>query len=160
MDESFGAWLKRRRKSLNLTQRVLAERVRCSVVSIRKFEQNTQRPSRALAARLAEQVQIPRDEQQDFIAFARFGTATSPLPLPHFSNQPLPWQSLSLGSIYRVSSWGVPHTTCIGRSQECIAARTALLRPEVQVLTLLHDTHMFEGNERLIHMNLWYDSRY
>ena len=69
---SFGAWLKRRRKSLDLTQQALAERVACSVVSISKFEQETQRPSRSLAARLAEQLQIPADQQQAFIRFARF----------------------------------------------------------------------------------------
>jgi transcriptional regulator with XRE-family HTH domain len=46
---SFGEWLKRRRKALDLTQDALARRVGCSVVSIRKFEGDTQRPSRQFA---------------------------------------------------------------------------------------------------------------
>ena len=57
---SFGAWLKRRRKALDLTQDALAQLVGCSVVSIRKFEGDTQRPSRQLAELLVVQLQIPR----------------------------------------------------------------------------------------------------
>jgi transcriptional regulator with XRE-family HTH domain len=51
---SFGAWLKRRRKALDLTQEALAQLVGCSVVSIRKFEGDEQRPSRQLAELLAQ----------------------------------------------------------------------------------------------------------
>jgi transcriptional regulator with XRE-family HTH domain len=57
---SFGTWLKRRRKALDLTQEALAQRVGCLVVSIRKFESDTQRPSRQLAELLVVQLQIPR----------------------------------------------------------------------------------------------------
>src|SRR5262245_11302597 len=85
MDKSptFGAWLKRRRKALDLTQDALARRVGCSVVSIRKFESNTQRPSRKLAELLATQLQIPPDERATFVQFARVGLDVPPeLPLP------------------------------------------------------------------------------
>src|SRR5262245_31172339 len=77
---SFGAWLKRRRKALDLTQDALARRVGCSVVSIRKFESDSQRPSRQLAELLA----IPPEERAAFIQFARQGLDTAPpmLPLP------------------------------------------------------------------------------
>jgi transcriptional regulator with XRE-family HTH domain len=51
---SFGAWLKRRREALDLTQDALARRISCSVVSIRKFEADQQRPSRQLAELLAQ----------------------------------------------------------------------------------------------------------
>ena len=36
-DVSFGEWLKQRRKALDLTQNELAERVGCSLATIRKF---------------------------------------------------------------------------------------------------------------------------
>lgn len=64
---SFGTWLKRRRKALDLTQADLAQRVSCSVVSIRKFESDTQRPSRQLAELLAAQLQIPPEERASFV---------------------------------------------------------------------------------------------
>src|SRR5262249_43512386 len=81
---SFGAWLKRRRKALDLTQDALARLVGCSIVSIRKFEGDTQRPSRQLAERLAAQLQIPPDERATFVQFARHGLDAAPpeLPLP------------------------------------------------------------------------------
>src|SRR4051812_8699531 len=68
---SFGEWLKRRRKALDLTQDALARLVGCSVVSIRKFEGDTQRPSRQLAALLAAKLQIPTEERATFVQFAR-----------------------------------------------------------------------------------------
>jgi transcriptional regulator with XRE-family HTH domain len=37
-DLSFGAWLKRRRKALDLTQEALAQLVGCAGVTIRKYE--------------------------------------------------------------------------------------------------------------------------
>ena len=41
---SFGAWLRRRRKALDLTQKAFADQVGCSVVTIRKLERDAQRP--------------------------------------------------------------------------------------------------------------------
>ncbi len=51
---SFGYWLRRRRKALDLTQEALAERVFCSGFTIRKIEADERRPSRQLAHRLAD----------------------------------------------------------------------------------------------------------
>src|SRR5262245_18427324 len=87
---SFGAWLKRRRKALDLTQDALARRVGCSVVSIRKFEAEQQRPSRQLAELLAVQLQIPPDECVTFVQFARHGLDEVPpaLPIPAAAQLP------------------------------------------------------------------------
>src|SRR4029453_15786107 len=84
MDESpsFGAWLKRRRKALDLTQEALAQRVGCSVVSIRKFEGDSQRPSRQLAELLAQQLAIPPNECAAFVRYARDGLDAAPPELP------------------------------------------------------------------------------
>src|SRR5215207_2199377 len=70
---SFGVWLKRRRKALDLTQEALARLVGCAVVSIRKIEADEQRPSRQTAERLAQQLQIPLEQQATFVQFARLG---------------------------------------------------------------------------------------
>ena len=46
MDYSFGNWVKRRRKALDLTQQELAQRVGCSLATIVKFDSDERRPSR------------------------------------------------------------------------------------------------------------------
>ena len=94
MDDTptFGIWLKRRRKALDLTQVALAQLVSCSVVSIRKFEGDEQRPSRQLAELLAMQLQIPPNERAMFVQFARVGLDSAPptLPLPAEARLPQP----------------------------------------------------------------------
>jgi tetratricopeptide (TPR) repeat protein/transcriptional regulator with XRE-family HTH domain len=69
--QSFGYWLRRRRRALDLTQEALAQRVSCSGFSIRKIEADERRPSRHLAERLAEALAIPDDERRDFLDAAR-----------------------------------------------------------------------------------------
>jgi len=74
MDErsnSFGYWLRRRRKALDLTQGALAQKVSCSQAAIKKIEAEERRPSRGLAQRLAEHLAIPVQERTAFLAAAR-----------------------------------------------------------------------------------------
>jgi tetratricopeptide (TPR) repeat protein/transcriptional regulator with XRE-family HTH domain len=68
---SFGYWLRRRRKALDLTQDSLAQRVFCSGFSIRKIEADERRPSRGLAERLAGALAIPETERREFLEAAR-----------------------------------------------------------------------------------------
>jgi predicted ATPase/transcriptional regulator with XRE-family HTH domain len=68
---SFGYWLRRRRKTLDLTQEALAERVNCSGFTIRKIEADERRPSRRLAERIAAALAVPEAERRDFLAAAR-----------------------------------------------------------------------------------------
>ena len=74
MDErsdSFGYWLRRRRKALDLTQGALAQKVSCSQAAIKKIEAEERRPSKGLALRLAEQLAIPAPERAAFLEAAR-----------------------------------------------------------------------------------------
>src|SRR3954463_13875662 len=79
---SFGRWLKRRRKALDLTQDQLAREVSCAVGTIRKLETDTFQPSRELAARLADRLAVPVDARVDFVAFARGRGSADALSLP------------------------------------------------------------------------------
>ena len=84
MDErthSFGYWLKRRRKALDMTQEALAARVSCSGYAIRKIEADERRPSRPLAERLAEALGIPDGERAAFVDAARSVGRPQPLPV-------------------------------------------------------------------------------
>lgn len=78
---SFGYWLRRRRKALDLTQDALAQRVFCSGFTIRKIEADERRPSRWLAERLAATLSIPEEERRDFLDAARALHATNRLRL-------------------------------------------------------------------------------
>ena len=67
----FGAWLKARRRQLDLTQAELAERAQFSLAAVRKIEEGARAPSRDLAAALIGPLDIPADARPAFLAFAR-----------------------------------------------------------------------------------------
>jgi transcriptional regulator with XRE-family HTH domain len=71
IDASFGAWLRRRRKALDLTQEALAERVGCSPATIRKIEGDERRPSRQIAEILADVLEIATGDRAQFLRSAR-----------------------------------------------------------------------------------------
>jgi transcriptional regulator with XRE-family HTH domain/tetratricopeptide (TPR) repeat protein len=79
--QSFGYWLRRRRKALDLTQEALAERVSCSGFAIRKIEADERRPSLPLAHRLADALAVPADERRAFLDAARAVKSAIHLPL-------------------------------------------------------------------------------
>ena len=91
---TFGNWLKRRRRGLDLTQKKLAQQANCSIITIRKIESDERRPSQQLAESLADCLDIPPEEYDTFVRFARTGHTPGPLadsitPLPWFRNQPV-----------------------------------------------------------------------
>jgi len=59
---SFGYWLRRRRKALDLTQYELAHQAGCALDTIKKIETDARRPSRQLAERLAICLQLPAEQ--------------------------------------------------------------------------------------------------
>lgn len=79
--DSFGYWLRRRRKALDLTQEALAQRVYCSGFTIRKIEADERRPSRPLAERLATALCIDEGEWHTFLDAARALHSTNRLQL-------------------------------------------------------------------------------
>jgi transcriptional regulator with XRE-family HTH domain len=83
---SFGAWMRHRRRELDLTQDDLARRVGCARITIRKLEAEQLRPSKQMAELLAQHLGIPTGEQDDFIRFARAqtpGASTRSIPARH-----------------------------------------------------------------------------
>src|SRR6186997_888150 len=79
---SFGLWIKRRRKALDLTQDGLAALVGCSKDLIVKIEGDARRPSREIAALLATHLELAPEERDDFIRCARAELAPDRLPPP------------------------------------------------------------------------------
>jgi predicted ATPase/DNA-binding XRE family transcriptional regulator len=121
---SFGAWVRRRRKALDLTQVALAQRVGVAPVTIQKIEADERRPSLQVAALLAEQLHIPGVERAAFLAAARGERAPDRLGDP----------SAALGVGHsrlptRLSSF-------IGRAREQAELAALLAQPDVRLLTL------------------------
>src|SRR5262249_23559978 len=79
---SFGAWVRRRRKALDLTQDALARRVGCAPSMIRKIEADERKPSRQVAALLANALELPPAEREPFLQAARAELAVDQLAVP------------------------------------------------------------------------------
>lgn len=71
MDYSFGTWVRRRRKALDLTQQELAKQIGCSPSLIFKIESDERRPSRQMAELLAEKLDVPAEQRPLFLKTAR-----------------------------------------------------------------------------------------
>jgi predicted ATPase/transcriptional regulator with XRE-family HTH domain len=147
-DLSFGRWLKRRRKALDLTQDQLARQVSCAVGTIRKLEADALQPSREIAARLAERLAVPIEARADFVAFARGRAHVGEFTLPGQPLDQLVWRpSVSTVEAPPGQPAGpdpapryplpVPLTPLIGRARDVVAVCAALQRADVRLLTLL-----------------------
>ena len=84
MDEnlSFGYWLRRRRKALDLTQADVARLVGCALSTVRKWEADERRPSKAIAERIAQVLLAPEDDHATFLKAARAELWTDRLGSP------------------------------------------------------------------------------
>ena len=80
---SFGYWVRRQRKALDLTQQVLAERVGCSLAAIKKIERDERRPSRQIAELLADILGVPAGQREIFLEVARGVRPVDQLLLAH-----------------------------------------------------------------------------
>src|SRR5688572_13351428 len=68
---SFGYWVLRRRKALDLTRDELAGKVGCATETIKKIEREERRPSRQIAELLANALAVPPEERTLFLQVAR-----------------------------------------------------------------------------------------
>jgi predicted ATPase/DNA-binding XRE family transcriptional regulator len=119
---SFGQWLKQRRKTLDISQEDLAQQIGCAAVTLYKIEAEERRPSKQIAALLAEHLNIPPDERPAFVRFARAEAVVDSAPwgTPFHPPTNLPLQPTSL----------------IGREADVAALQKRLLQPEARLLTL------------------------
>jgi predicted ATPase/transcriptional regulator with XRE-family HTH domain len=79
---SFGYWVRRQRRALDLTQRALASCVGCATATIKKLEADERRPSRKMAERLAACLQITDNQRDHFLQVAQQERAPATMPLP------------------------------------------------------------------------------
>ncbi len=127
MDEtdSFGYWVRRRRKALDLTQDALAQRVGCAAVTLRKIEADERRPSLQMARRLAQCLGLPDDECAAFLAAAVGRQTASRLAAPAGSD-----------AQRRIGNLPAPVTTLVGRTDEVETISAILRQREARLLSL------------------------
>lgn len=147
METSFGHWVRRRRKALDLTQNELAQRVGCSPSLIFKIETDERRPSRQIAELLAVHLEVPADQYEKFMKVARQELAVlrmgEPGTMPQHEhaakNQALPLserQDLDTPSETSSSTLPVFPTLFIGREHEIDIVLKQMIDPACRLLTL------------------------
>src|SRR5687768_16831338 len=87
---SFGYWVLRRRKALDLTREELATRVGCAPETIKKIERDERRPSRQIAELLANALGVLPENYEHFLQSARGERSVVGLQLPSQSLDPFP----------------------------------------------------------------------
>jgi predicted ATPase/DNA-binding XRE family transcriptional regulator len=117
--KTFGAWIRQRRRELDLTQEELARRVGCARITVRKIEAGELRPSKQMAELLREQLEVPSSEGDAFLHVAR-GESSGVLPQTTASRQNPPGQPpISALEVQRpASNIPAPLTRLIGRERE------------------------------------------
>ncbi len=123
---SFGEWMKRARKELDLSQAELAARVGCAVVTIQKIEQGGRRPSRQIAELLCRHLEIPAEETDRFLKLAR-ASDTAGL----FNYLAVEPSSTPIGNL------PAPLAPFIGRSDDVNSLHKLLQEPNTRLLTLV-----------------------
>lgn len=84
---SFGQWLYKQRRALDLTRQEFADQIGYAEVTLRRVEVGTLKPSKALASILIEKLGIPESERSQWVSFAR-GESGFPLSSHQSSNKP------------------------------------------------------------------------
>ena len=132
-EPSFGQWLSRRRKALDLTQVELAQRVPCATITIQKIEADERRPSRQMAERLAEHLDIAAEERPAFVSFARAGTRAHESVLLSQATHRLAWSLTPR----RLTNLPLPPAPLIGRERDVASVRQRLLGADTRLITLV-----------------------
>ncbi|MCK6623743.1 MAG: helix-turn-helix domain-containing protein [Anaerolineae bacterium] len=133
VEVSFGAWIGKRRKTLDLTREQLAQCAGCSVSALRKIEGDERRPSRQLAERLATCLQIPPDQRPLFLQTARGERRVERLGAPLLE----PPAGVKSGLSRPVLNLPLPPTPLLGREAELATLARLLRDPPCRLLTLV-----------------------
>ena len=131
---SFGYWLRLKRKALDLTREALADRVGCSVSTLRKLEEEERRPSAQITELLAEIFKIPPTERTAFLQFARGDWRSA----PSVDDDEAPWRvSTQALTQHPRSNLPATFTSLIGRTKDIVAVQDYLTHPDIRLVTLI-----------------------
>jgi predicted ATPase/transcriptional regulator with XRE-family HTH domain/predicted negative regulator of RcsB-dependent stress response len=131
--ETFGEWLRRQRAQRHLTRLEFAQRVGCSVSTLRKIEDDERRPSTQIAELIANTLDVPSVDRQTFLRVARGELGTNRLP-PVSSGIRTPGLPSSEPAIPPTNLPILP-TPLIGRQRELTELLQILREPHCRMLT-------------------------
>jgi len=117
-EDTFGEWLRKRRRELDLTQQALADQAGCTRITLRRIEANTLKPSQTLAEVLLKKLGVPGSERAAWVRFARGLTG-------HPARN---WSQLRTNLPSQLTSF-------IGREKEIIEIKEALIEHRLVTLT-------------------------
>lgn len=126
---SFGYWVRRRRKALDLTQEELARQVFCALSTIKKIELDERRPSRQMAERIAVCLRIQDQEREVFLKAASAERSFDQLHLPE---EPV----ISNPTIRNLASYQ-PLSPFVGYEDELAQITDLLKQPDSRLITLV-----------------------
>lgn len=128
--QTFGYWLKLKRKALDLTRDDLAKQIGYSAATIRKIEDEERLPSAQVVERLAEVFQISQNERTNFLRFARSEGKSAPVE----TKAEVPWQ---ISAKLPRSNVPATVTSLVGREQEVADVHDYLLKEDIRLVTLI-----------------------
>ncbi|MFT3890064.1 MAG: helix-turn-helix domain-containing protein [Anaerolineales bacterium] len=129
MPISFGDWVKRRRKALDMTQNELANRVGCSTAALQKIERDERRPSRPMAERIIDCLDVPPDQRTLLLKIARGDRTVEALP-----STPAPVTAPQAETT--PTRLPIPTTPLVGRETELNEIARLFRDPHCRLLTL------------------------
>ncbi|MBK9710306.1 MAG: tetratricopeptide repeat protein [Kouleothrix sp.] len=149
-DMAFGQRVKQYRKDLDLTQEDFAERVGCSIETVSKIERGERRPSKQVAERMAQVLELPLESRAAFVRAARALPAESsdrpelaaraapPAPaLSIHSPSPAQPEPPVVGAPHKPRmNLPAPPTPLVGRAAELAELAALLDDPSCRLLTL------------------------
>jgi len=118
---SFGVWLRKQRRALDLTRQAFADQVGYAEVILRRIEAGTLKPSKELTGIIQEKLGIPETELPQWISFAR--------GLSDFPAQSLPSSNKLKSNLPALL------TTFIGREKEQLDLFKLLTKDRLVTLT-------------------------
>src|SRR5688500_10671701 len=120
---SFGEWLRKQRRALDLSRKAFADQLGCAEVTLRRIEAGTLTPSKELAPILLETLGIPKSEWGPWLSFAR-GSSNLPPAEAEVSSTNRPSTNLP-----------APLTSFIGREKEQLDVIELLAKHRFVTLT-------------------------
>jgi len=127
---SFGEWLKRQRNSRGLTQEQLAHQIGCATITLRKLESEERHPSAQIVERLVEIFEIPQDERNNFLHYARGDLRYA----PGDREAEKPWRESTVSPRTNLPA---AVTSLIGREGQLAEIHDYLLQAEIRLVTLI-----------------------
>lgn len=130
---TLGEWIRRRRKALDLTQDELAHRVSCATITIKKIEADERRPSKQVAERIADCLDIPPDRRKEFVKCARGQTSIIRFLPPALPGDALPNRFVATAK----TNLPIQTTVRVGADHNIALVAGKLREPQVRLLTLI-----------------------